>query len=174
MAAGVVYHNFTLSPGVISSVGTWAPNTAAPDVANLPAHMLLDTSGAPVGNAVVNNASAAAGGVSSTARLASSAATTNAINVKTSAGRVYQMIGRNNAAYPVYLVLYDSASNPPVPGTTTIRNKIHIPPGVFVFDFGPGKSFATGIGFAFTKLVADSDTTAIAAGDVEAFNVEYV
>jgi hypothetical protein len=127
-----------------------------------------------IGRAVAD-ASAATGGIASTARLASAAASTNATNVKTSAGRVYQASGKNNAAYDIFLVLYDAATNPPVPGTTTIRKKIICPAGqAFVYDWPVGLSFATGIGYAFTKLVADADTTVLVAADVTAFNLDYV
>lgn len=112
-------------------------------------------------------------GPTATARLASSAATTNAANVKTAAGRVYQLTGKNNAAYDIFLVLYDSATNPPVPGTTPIRKKVICPAGqTFVYDILAGV-YSSGIGYAFTKLVADADTTAIAAGDITAFNLDY-
>ncbi len=125
-------------------------------------------------NGIVENASAATGGVPSTARLASSAGSTNATNVKTSAGRVYQADVRNNAGYDVFLVLYDSAANPPVPGSTTIRRKVCIPASSNkIIDWPLGLSFATGIGYAFTKLVADADTTVIAAADITAFNLDY-
>lgn len=119
-------------------------------------------------------ASAATGGIPSTARLASAAATTNATNVKTSAGRVYSAQGYNAAAYPVYLVLYDSATNPPVPGATTIRKKIPIPAlSAFALDWPVGLTFTTGIGYALTKLAADNDTTALAAADILQFNLDY-
>ncbi|MCK1585487.1 hypothetical protein IVB03_39525 [Bradyrhizobium sp. 168] len=124
---------------------------------------------------IVSDASAATGGISSTARLASAAASTNATNVKITAGRIYQASGRNNASYDVFLVLYDSATNPPVPGTTTIRKKMVVPAGqAFVYDWPVGLTFATGIGYAFTKLVADADTTALVAADITAFNLDYV
>src|SRR5437879_5158420 len=96
---------------------------------------------------ITPSASAGAGGIPSTARLAAAAGSTNATNVKVTAGRVYSVQGYNAAAYPVYLVLYDSAATPPVPGTTTIRKKIPIPAGAtFVVDWAAGLSFATGIG----------------------------
>lgn len=124
---------------------------------------------------VAQSTSSAAGGISSTARLASAAGTTNATNVKTSAGRIYSVQGYNAAAYPVYLVLYDAVTNPPVPGTTVIRKKIPLPAlAAFVLEWPPGLSFATGIGYAFTKLAADADTTALAAADVLQFNMDYV
>jgi hypothetical protein len=125
-------------------------------------------------NEVIPNASARAGGVPSTARFASAAASTNATLVKGSAGRIYQASGKNNAAYDVFLVLYDSAASPPVPGTTTIRKKIVCPAGqAFVYDWPSGLSFATGIGYAFTKLVADADTTVLVAADITGFNLDY-
>jgi hypothetical protein len=115
------------------------------------------------------------GGITTTARLASAAASTNATNVKTSAGRIYQASGKNNAAYDVWLVLYDAVTSPPVPGTTTIRKKIPCPAGqAFVYDWPVGLSFALGIGYAFTKLVADADTTVLVAADVTGFNLDYV
>ena len=75
----------------------------------------------------------------------------------------------------MFLVLYDSAATPPVPGTTTIRRKVVCPAGqAFVYDFPLGLSCATGIGYAFTKLAADADTTALVAADITAFNLDYV
>jgi hypothetical protein len=127
-----------------------------------------------IGRAVAD-ASAATGGIALTARLPSAAASTNATLVKGSAGRVYCLTGKNNAAYDVFLVLYDSAASPPVPGTTTIRRKVCCPAGqAFVYDFPVGLTFATGIGYAFTKLVADADTTVLVAADITAFNLDYV
>jgi hypothetical protein len=125
--------------------------------------------------AAATSAAAIGSAPTATARLPSSAASVNAANVKGSAGRVFQLSGKNNAAYDVFLVLYDSAVNPPVPGTTTIRKKMICPAGqAFVYDAAAGGMvFATGIGYAFTKLVADADTTALAAADITAFNMDY-
>lgn len=116
-----------------------------------------------------------ASGPTATARLPSAAASTNATNVKTTAGRVFQISGKNNAAYDIFLVLYDAATNPPVPGATTIRKKIICPAGqAFVYDAPDGGMiFSTGIGYAFTKLVADADTTVLVAADITAFNLDY-
>lgn len=115
--------------------------------------------------------------IKTTYRLASSAASTNADRVKATPGMLYHMQGINNAAYAIFIVLYDSTANPPVPGTTTIRKKIAVPAGPnlgFTFDWPGGLQFTSGIGLAFTKLVADSDTTALASADVTAFNIDYV
>jgi hypothetical protein len=73
-----------------------------------------------------------------------------------------------------FLCLYDSAANPPVPGTTTIRKKIPLPPTAAFNLSWPGLSFATGIGYAFTGLATDADTTALTAGDILQFNHDYV
>lgn len=126
-------------------------------------------------SASIQAAAASLAGIASTARLPSAAASTNATNVKTSAGRVYSASGKNNAAYDIFLVLYDATTNPPVPGTTTIRKKVVCPAGqAFVYDWPLGLSFAAGIGYAFTKLVADADTTVLVAADIIAFNLDYV
>jgi hypothetical protein len=138
------------------------------------ANIVLAAGSNLIGRAV-SDASAAIGGIASTARLASAAASTNATNVKATAGRIYSISGKNNAPYDVFLVLYDATTNPPVPGTTAIRKKIVCPAGqVFVYDWPVGLSFATGIGYAFTKLVADADTTPLVAADITAFNLDYV
>lgn len=123
----------------------------------------------------VADASAATGGISTTARMPSAGASLNATLVKGAAGRIYQASGKNNAAYDVFLVLYDSAANPPVPGTTTIRKKVICPAGqAFVYDWPVGLGMGNGIGYAFTKLVADADTTVLVAADITAFNMDYV
>lgn len=140
----------------------------------------LGADGAPLPDSAANphpvtaGASAGAGGIPSTVRVASAANSTNATNVKTTPGRLYNAQGKNAAAYDVYLVLYDSAASPPVPGTTVIRKKIPLPAGAtFALDWPLGLYFATGIGFALTKLAADADTTALAAGDVLQLNLDY-
>lgn len=122
----------------------------------------------------VADASAATGGIATTTRMASAAASTNATNAKASAGRLYAAQGKNNAAYDIFLVLYDLAVSPTV-GTSTIRKKIVCPAGqAFAYDWPLGLSFGTGISFAFTKLVADADTTVLVAADITAFNLDYV
>ena len=109
---------------------------------------------------------AASGGLSTTKLL--SAATTNAASVKTSAGQVYNIQAFNtNAASPRYLKLYNKASAPTV-GTDTPIKTILIPAngsGV-VIEISNGLACSTGIAFAITGGVADSDTTAIGANEV--------
>ncbi|MCA1831226.1 MAG: hypothetical protein LC750_00500 [Actinobacteria bacterium] len=126
-----------------------------------------------IGRAVAD-ASAATGGIASTARLLSAAASTNATNVKGSAGRVYCIQGHNAAAAFRYLKLYNKATSPTV-GTDTPVRTIALPPGAsFVLDFPLGYSFATGIGYGLTTAAADADTGALTAGDVICLNIDYV
>jgi hypothetical protein len=93
-------------------------------------------------------------------------ATTNATNLKASAGQIYSLSVYNVAAYTVFLKIYNKASSPTV-GTDTPVWTIPIPAGGGFSKVWPmGVPFGTGISYAITKLQADSDTTAVAAGDV--------
>lgn len=108
----------------------------------------------------------------STSRLLSAAGTTNATNVKGSAGYVRQISGNNVSGSARYLKLYDKATAPMV-GTDTPRKTHYLPAGQsFVFDCND--LYATGIGFAITGAAADNDTTAITAGDIVCLNVDYL
>lgn len=119
-------------------------------------------------------ASAATGGIASTSRIVSAAASTNATSAKASAGRVYAIQGYNAAATVRYLKLYNKASAPTV-GTDVPVKTLALPPGAgFAFDFPIGYSFATGIAYALTTGSADNDTGALTAGDILGLNVDYV
>lgn len=95
-----------------------------------------------------------------------SAATTNATGVKNAAGKVYAINGTNTGA-ACFLKLYDKASAPTV-GTDVPVETYALPAGgTFSFTFGNvGSQFAAGIALAITGLIADADTTAIAANQV--------
>lgn len=94
------------------------------------------------------------------------AASTNATSLKASAGNIAAIDVFNVAAYMVFLKLYNKASAPTV-GTDTPVWTIPLPAnGAFSGDFTAGEYFSTGIAYAITKLQADADTTAVAAGDV--------
>lgn len=126
-----------------------------------------------IGRAVAD-ASAATGGIASTSRIVSAAASTNATSAKASAGRVYAIHGYNASASVRYLKLYNKASAPTV-GTDTPVKTLALPPGCgFAFDWPNGYSFATGIAYAFTTGSADNDTGALTAADVVGLNVDYV
>lgn len=95
-----------------------------------------------------------------------SAASTNATNLKASAGKMMSVRVFNTAAYDVFLKFYNKASAPTV-GTDTPVWTIPLKTGTgFSEHFHLGFDFSTGISYAITKLQADTDTTAVAASDV--------
>lgn len=113
---------------------------------------------------------------STTARLLSAAASTNATSVKASAGNVHKVFGTNTNAAARYLKFYNKASAPTV-GTDTPVLTFYLPPtavggGVFSFDLDE-QYFSLGIGYAMTTAAADADTGALTGGDVIAFNLTY-
>lgn len=109
----------------------------------------------------------------STTRLLSSAATTNATSVKTSAADMFRVRGHNASTSARYLKLYNKAGAPTV-GTDTPVATYYLPPSSpFEIAFDTPLYFGTGLGFALTGAAVDSDTTAIAAGDILCLNIHY-
>jgi hypothetical protein len=98
-----------------------------------------------------------------------SAASTNAVSVKASAGQLYGLVATNINAAARYLKLYNKASAPTV-GTDTPVMSIALPGNTagagIAADFSNGIAFATGIAFALTTGVSDSDTGAVAANEI--------
>jgi hypothetical protein len=95
-----------------------------------------------------------------------SAASTNATNVKSAAGQVYGWYLSNLNAAARYVKLYNKATAPTV-GTDTPLLTLMVPAGGAAnMEFTNGIAFGTGIGFATTTGSADSDTGAVALGDV--------
>lgn len=94
------------------------------------------------------------------------AASTNATNVKPGPGNVYGWAFYNTAAYDVFVKFYDKASAPTV-GTDTPLFTVKVKTGLASeISFPHGIPFPTGLSFAITKLIADSDTTVLVANDV--------
>ena len=123
---------------------------------------------------VGNQARATTGGIVAPFRLLSSAATTNATLIKASAGRLFLIIGRNNAASIRYLKFYNKASAPTVGTDVPVLTIALDASSRFEIDLNPyGQFFTTGIAFAITGAVADNDTTAIAAADILALNAWF-
>ena len=95
------------------------------------------------------------------------AASTNATNVKASAGTLYEISVYNNSANIAYLKLYNSASAPTCGAGTIVAR--YLIPGAASGGAGSnvviplGKSFSTGIAYCITGGIADADTTAVAA-----------
>lgn len=131
----------------------------------------VDTGGIARPVVLVNSSGEAASGATNTARLLSSAATTNAAVVKASAGTLTQINGYNDSVSARFLKIFDKATTP-VPASDVPRMTLYLPPkGAFVFDCCD--LFAAGIGYAITGLAADLDNTAIAAADILCLNVDY-
>jgi hypothetical protein len=104
------------------------------------------------------------GGASVFRRLAT--ASTNGLNVKASAGRVYGWYVFNTSIAAKYLKLYN-LSIAPSPGTDTPLMTIPIPPGSGSnVWFAGGISFPVGIGIGITGFVSDNDTTVVSTNDV--------
>jgi len=94
-----------------------------------------------------------------------SAATTNAANVKGSAGRLYGWSLSNNSASWRYVKLHN-VNGVPTAGTGVVMT-IGIPPGGSVTrDFARGVGFTTGIGRTIVTGAADADTTATGTAEV--------
>lgn len=98
-----------------------------------------------------------------------SAASTNATSAKAFAGQVYGYFLSNINAAPAYLKLYNKASAPTV--GTDVPVMIILIPGNPAgaganCEYANGIQFATGIAYAITTGVANSDTGAVAANEV--------
>lgn len=93
-----------------------------------------------------------------------SAAGTNAAIVKAGPGNVYGWRIYNNAGYPIYVKLHNTAGAP-TPGTGVVAT-IAVQAGT-IDDEGDalGMAFATGIGISIVKGLPDGDTTPVAAND---------
>ncbi len=97
-----------------------------------------------------------------------SAATTNATLVKGSVGSIYSLILSNLSASVRYFKLFAKAAAPTV-GTDIPVMVIAVPAGGNIIWASSDMSLrmATGISYCITGAIADTDTTAIAAGDVK-------
>lgn len=144
---------------VIGQLKQIKSNTASVTVGALPA---LPTGSNTIGN--VQPVAGASGG--STPSHAISAATTNATNVKASAGLLYGLSISNTNAAARYFKLYDKATAPTV-GTDIPKMTIQVPGnGTVIRAFPVGLAFSAGIGYAATGAITDGDTTAIGANDL--------
>lgn len=102
-----------------------------------------------------------------------STASTNGVNIKASAGKVYSIVATNTNAAVRYLRLYNTAGAPTV-GTTSTVFGIALPAGGgFSQTFPTGITFGTGIAMSLTTGAADTDTGAVAADDIKV-NITYV
>lgn len=89
---------------------------------------------------------------------------TNAANVKASAGQVYHIALSNRAAYPIYFKFHNNAGTPTAGAGVVfaiglqagLDRDIAIPDGL---------AFAAGIAITIVKGIADSDATPVLAND---------
>jgi hypothetical protein len=102
-----------------------------------------------------------------------SLATTNGALILTGTSGLHAFYATNTGATPAFVKLYNKATAPTV-GTDVPAMIIPVPaavagvPGVATLPIGTnGFRFALGLGIAITGGVADSDTTAIGAGQVK-------
>lgn len=99
------------------------------------------------------------------------AATTNAVNVKNTAGRLLGATFLNTTAAPVYVKLTNTTTAP-TPGVTAIHMAIGIPANSSVsLDYDGGISFATGISFFTVTGAADANSTAVGLESIVGFLV---
>jgi hypothetical protein len=151
-------------------IGVWFEGAGAPSAlqANGDYYLNLSTGdvylqasgawGSPIGNIK------GAGSVPSLTYHKVSAASTNAANIKASAGTVTGWKIYNNGAYPIYVKLYNKASTP-TPGTDTPQQTIGVDAGLSDVSVSAGFTYTNGIGIAITKNIDDLDNTAVLAKD---------
>jgi hypothetical protein len=94
-----------------------------------------------------------------------SAATTNATNVKASAGVLATIAAINTGATWAYLKFHNTAGTPTA-GSGVVATYGLPPSGGLTLALPTGMSFATGIGITVTGNIAAADTTAVAASQV--------
>lgn len=96
------------------------------------------------------------------------AASTNATSVKATAGALFTVTLTNLSATTKFFKLYAKASAPTVGTDIPIMTIPVAATSVAVQEFGVvGQQISTGIAYALTGLIADTDTTALAAGDMK-------
>lgn len=103
-----------------------------------------------------------------------SAASTNATSVKGTAGSIYNVVAFNSGAAAAYVKFYNKSSAPTV-GTDVPVIVMSVAPSTTAYmpAGGWGHRFATGIAMAITGGAANSDTTAVAANQVQV-SVAYI
>lgn len=109
---------------------------------------------------------------SGVSKIVTSAASVNATLAKNAAGYLFRVVGENTVASKRYLHIYNKASAPTVGTDVPVLTVTLMPNGPFEFSFD-GLAFATGIAYGISTGVADNDSGAIAAGDIQGFALTY-
>lgn len=121
---------------------------------------------------LVTDTPAASGGLSKFHLV--SAASTNATNVKASAGQVFCITAFNLNASPRYLKFHNTSGTPTAGSGVTDTYMIPgnaVGAGV-VINIDKGVAFATGIGISIVTGITDADATAVAASEI-VVNIYY-
>lgn len=102
-----------------------------------------------------------------TSTAVNSAASTNATNLKATAGMIFNITAMNVTASTKYIRIYNKATAPTV-GTDIPVMVVAVPAtSSKEITINYGLKLATGIGFAITGAATATDATAVAAGDVQ-------
>jgi hypothetical protein len=98
----------------------------------------------------------------------------NAASIKGTAGQLYGVHVFNNAAYPVYVKIYNKATAPaPATDNALLIDVIGVQAGTQRDWVQPdGKAYGTGIGIAIVKNIGDTDNTSVVANDA-VVDVDY-
>lgn len=107
-----------------------------------------------------------------TSRLPSAAASTNATVAKASSGDLYSIHGVNAAAAARFLKIYNKATAPTVGTDTPVMTFALVAGQAFDIDCY-AHYFSAGISYALTVNAADTDTTALTAGDIIGMTMNY-
>ena len=167
-AATSLAGTLTVAAHAVTQSGTWnvTVNAAIAAGTNIIGKFGIDQTTPGTTNGVTP-VPASSGGPSEARIMA--AASTNATSTKGSAGQLYGWYLYNNTSSAKFFKFYNKASSPTV-GTDTPARTISIPAnGGSNIEFSMGIPMATGIAYAITGGIADSDTTSVAANDVTGF-----
>lgn len=124
----------------------------------------------PAGTALIGQVNAApqtTGGA--TLYTLTAANSTNATNVKASAGQIYNLAAYNNSATLAWLSLYNNSGTPTC-GTSIIQQYMIPASSGFNLDFSVGKAFSSGIAFCVTTGIAGTGSVAASAYVI---NIDY-
>lgn len=104
-------------------------------------------------------------------RLGSSAASINADVIHAGETVVKGIIGRNASGVDIWLKLFDQSDTPDPSAGDEPRLAFCLPDGPFALDFGYGVIFRAGLGMVLVTGAADTNETAVAAGDILGLNI---
>jgi hypothetical protein len=106
-------------------------------------------------------------------RLASSAASNNATNMKSSPGKMFAVLGFNAKVTAVWVKFFNKASLPTVGTDLPFISFYCAGNAPFIFTFPNGIQFSTGVGYCIVTGAPELDNTAVLAADVLNLNILY-